>query len=102
MKCFMKTWRLERLSGTCQRMVTWWSCKQKKSKKMEGQASCLPCTPGKYQDNEGQASCIPCVVNVASADTGRKTPCNMVDEGSIVLGGMTSVKIHMCTGQVHT
>ena len=44
MKCIMKTWRLEKLSGKYQTTVIWWSRKKqtrKTTRKIKRQCSCL-------------------------------------------------------------
>ena len=59
-------------------------------------ASCLPCLPGKYgrADAADRSDCDECKVGTASAEAGRKTPCEASDPGTIVLGGgTTAVKV---------
>jgi len=68
-------------------------CPRGTSSNLEGVAKCVECIPGKYQDIKGQSSCIPCAVNTASSESSRKTPCNQVQAGSIVLGGTISVQV---------
>ena len=61
-----------------------------------GKASCLPCLPGKYgrADSADRIDCDDCKAGTASAESGRKKPCEPSDAGTIVLGGgTTAVKV---------
>jgi hypothetical protein len=61
-----------------------------------GKTACLPCLPGKYgrANPTDRSDCNACEAGTASADSGRKTPCEQSGAGTIVLGGgTTSVKV---------
>ena len=62
----------------------------------EGKTACLSCLPGKYgrADAANRIDCDDCKPGTASAESGRKEPCEESDVGTIVLGGgTTAVKV---------
>ena len=64
--------------------------------KETGKTACLSCLPGKYgrADAANRIDCDDCKPGTASAESGRKEPCEESDVGTIVLGGgTTAVKV---------
>ena len=47
----------------------------------KGQASCLPCSPGRYNMNAKAIECRECDGGTASSEVARKTPCDNCAEG---------------------
>ena len=60
--------------------------------KETGKTACLSCLPGKYgrADAADRIDCDDCKAGTASAESGRKEPCEPSDAGTIVLGGGTT------------
>ena len=61
-----------------------------------GKTACLSCLPGKYgrADSADRGDCDNCKAGTASAESGRKQPCESSGAGTIVLGGgTTAVKV---------
>ena len=71
-------------------------CDRGEYQEQAGKTACLPCLPGKYgrPDSSDRSDCDECKVGTASAEPGRKEPCEASGAGTIVLGGgTTAVKV---------
>ena len=72
------------------------ACDLGEYQKETGKTACLSCLPGKYgrADAADRIDCVDCKAGTASAEPGRKEPCNASGAGTIVLGGgTTAVKV---------
>ena len=72
------------------------TCDLGEYQKETGKTACLSCLPGKYgrADAADRIDCDDCKPGTASAESGRKEPCEESSAGTIVLGGgTTAVKV---------